>query len=150
MNFLNSKIQNLEIEKTDSRKLIAESEQSIAEKDAEIVRLRVLDERLRKIVTIKYYENLVSPERIAGLSNQITLGDFLGSLSGCLEIRYNFSEENMNLANLTIWQALYLLFGDLDQPQQAPAGPPFGKVADPENVFFDSSKKFLNRLSSQE
>ena len=150
MNFLTEKIKNLEGEKTDSKKLIAESEQSIVEKDKEIKRLEILKERLKKVSTIKYYENLGDVERVTDLNNRINLGDFLDTLSNLLDIRYFFSESNLNLRTLTIWQILFLLFGDFEQPQQPPAENHSNlNVVDPENISFNPNKKFMDRLRTQ-
>src|SRR4030067_3006250 len=111
-NFRTEKIKNLEIEKISSKKLISESEQNIKERDKEIERRGILEERLKKISTVSYFENLVSPERVAGLSNKVRLRDLLDSLNDCMQINYTFLEGNIGMGNLINCQDLYLLFVD--------------------------------------
>jgi hypothetical protein len=140
MNFLTEKIQGLEAEKINNKKLIAEREQDITEKDKEIERLRVLEERLKKLQTVKYHENLVSPERVAGLTNQVTLKDFLESFDGLIPISYTFDTKTIKLGELSLWQAIFLLFGDIDTLGQKKPAEDLGPAP---NVAFDANKKFI-------
>lgn len=150
MNFLEQKINFIEEGKKSNSETIKAAEKDIEEKDKEIYRLRILAERLKKIQAVKYFQNLVSPEHVAGLTNQVRLLDFLNSLSDIIQINFTFSTENMYLANLSLWQTLFLLHGNMDvlgpkkpQPTEDNDQAANPGAADPENVSFDPNKKFM-------
>jgi hypothetical protein len=143
---LQTKIRELEEGKVQSRQLISENEKTIDVLDMEIEKLKVLESRLGKIYSVKNYKDLGAALEVSLLCNKVNIRQFVEYLNDLLGSTFQFSLKQNQIADLTIWQGLYLLFGnlsELDQKKSGPAGDP-GAV-DPEKIenSFDPNKKFM-------
>lgn len=111
-NPLRTKIKNLEEGKGQSQQLISENEKNIDTLDQEIQRLEDLEMRLRKIFWVKNYKDLGSALQVSLLVNKITIRDFVEHLNYLLESNFQFSQGQSMLADLTVFQGLFLLFSN--------------------------------------
>ena len=111
-NPLRKKIKNLEEGQGQSRQLILENEENIETLDVEIQKLRDLELRLKKIYWVKNYKDLGSALQVSLLVNKITIRDFVEHLNYLLESNFQFSQGQSMLADLSVFQGLYLLFSN--------------------------------------
>jgi hypothetical protein len=81
----------------------------------EIDSLSILQKRLKRIQAVKHHENVGNSEDIIRLANTKNVADFVEELSNVIDIRVQPSVSEMPLLRLTVWQALFLLFGDHDK-----------------------------------
>lgn len=105
-------IKAIEKEIAEQEKRITESHDTITEKKKEIEKLQILKKRLQKIHSIRHYSNIGSVERIVELANQYRLQDLLSMIANAAGIRIDYPTGAMPLMNLTVWQGLFLFFGD--------------------------------------
>lgn len=80
----------------------------------EIEKLSLLQKRLQWIHAIRYRENSGNLEHIASLANKTKVKDFLQDLDLLVNTR-DIGISDMPLLQLTLWQMLYLLYGDLTE-----------------------------------
>lgn len=140
---LQIRIKNLEEEKIQNRQLISENEKTIDVLDMEIEELRVLESRLKKIYSVKNFKDLGAALEVSVLCNKVNIRQFIECLNDLLGSNFQFSLKQTQIADLTIWQGLFLLFGDLNELNQKKSGPTGDPGAvDPLNVSFDPNKKF--------
>jgi hypothetical protein len=83
----------------------------IEKQKEEIARLFILQKRLQRIYTIKHLEILGNFERIASLANKTIVKDFIQDLGLLVDIK-NPGISELPLLQLTLWQMIYLLYGD--------------------------------------
>jgi hypothetical protein len=80
----------------------------------DIENLSLLQQRLQRIHVIRYLENLGNFEHIASLANKTIVKDFLQDLDLLVDTRAP-GISDLPLLQLTLWQMLYLLYGDLTE-----------------------------------
>jgi hypothetical protein len=152
-NFLSQKINALKEGQIQSRQVISENEKAINILDDEIQRLTVLESRLKKIYSVRNFKDLGAALEVSILVNKINLRLFTERLNDLLGTNFQFSIEQTQLADLTLWQFLFLIFGDLDELNKKKSEPPkdVGAV-DPEKLenSFDKNKRFGSGLNLTE
>lgn len=128
-NIFKTKIKDIEEEIERDAKKIEETNATIDNRKAEIERLAVLRNRLIQIHRIRVQEDLGNCLRISVLANKVTLKDFLDSLADVLDFQYTTPISSIPITNLTMWQALFLFHGDLNEmnKDEATEDPEWGK-----------------------
>lgn len=109
---IEEKIKANEEEIAEQEKRIAESNDTIVKKKQMIEELKNLKKRMEKIHNIRYFENIGSVDRIAELANRYRLSDFFSAVAKAADVRFDYSIKAMPLMDLTVWQSLFLFFGD--------------------------------------
>lgn len=109
---IGNKIRNIGEEIVMEEKKMVDFQASINKKKKEIEDLEVLKKRLLNIYHIRYKENIGDPEKINNLVNQYCLKDLLEIIAKLTDTNLSYNADMIPLMNLTIWQGVYLFFGD--------------------------------------
>jgi hypothetical protein len=109
---IEDKIKKIGEEIVKEEEKIVDFQVSINEKRKEIEELEVLRKRLWNIHRLRLKENVGDPEKVNDLVNQYRLTDLLSIVAKLADTNLSYSADMMPLMNLTIWQGLYLFFGD--------------------------------------
>jgi hypothetical protein len=105
-----AQIRELEQGKAQSQQLISENKKTIDIYDREIEKLRDLESRLKRIYWVKNYKDLGSALEVSSFVNKITLRELTEALNFLTGSNFQFSISQSIIANLTIFQALFILF----------------------------------------
>jgi hypothetical protein len=132
-NPLQVRIKDLEEGKGQSRQKISENEKNIDTLDQEIRKLRDLELRLKKIFWVKNYKDLGSALQVSLLVNKTTIRDFVEHLNYLLESNFQFSQGQSMLADLTVFQGLFLLFSNELSLSELDSNKPLNEPEDPKS-----------------
>jgi hypothetical protein len=107
-----AQIRELEQGKAQSQQLISENKKTIDIYDREIEKLRDLESRLKRIYWVKNYKSLGSALEVSSLVNKTTLRELASALNILTGANFQFSLSQSTLADLTVFQALFIIFSD--------------------------------------